>query len=52
MTFEILVIILLIILNGILAMSEIAIVSARKSRLQLMADEGDSSAKTALDLAN
>jgi len=33
-------------------MSEIAVVSSRKSRLQQMADEGDQGAKTALDLAN
>ena len=52
MILESLIIILLIIANGIFAMSEIAVVSSRKSRLQQMADEGDQGAKTALDLAN
>jgi putative hemolysin len=33
-------------------MSEMAVVSSRKSRLQQMADEGNNNAKTALDLAN
>lgn len=50
--FEALVILLLIILNGILAMSEIAVVSARKTRLQQWANEGDGRARTALELAN
>ena len=36
---EIVVILLLILLNGLFAMSEIAIVSARRVRLQQMADE-------------
>ncbi len=48
---EVLLILLLITLNGVLAMSEIAIVSARKTRLQQLADEGDVSARIALDLA-
>ncbi|HET9885965.1 MAG TPA: CNNM domain-containing protein, partial [bacterium] len=48
---EILIIVLLIFLNGLLAMSEIAIVSARKSRLQEMADEGNMRAQAALQLA-
>ena len=48
MILESLIIILLIIANGIFAMSEIAVVSSRKSRLQQMADEGDQGAKTAL----
>jgi putative hemolysin len=42
----------LIILNGLFVMSEIALVSARKSRLEHMADKGDESARKALDLAN
>ena len=49
---EIIIIILLILLNGILAMSEIAIISSRKARLQQMANEGNASARAALDLAN
>jgi Mg2+/Co2+ transporter CorB len=38
---EILFILLLIVANGILAMSETAVVSARKVRLQHRANEGD-----------
>lgn len=49
---EVLIILLLIIVNGIFAMSEIAIISGRKARLQQLANEGSASAKTALDLAN
>jgi putative hemolysin len=50
--FEALVILLLIILNGIFAMSEIAVVSARKTRLEQWANEGDGKARAALELAN
>lgn len=49
---EISLIMLLIVLNGVFALSEIAVVSARKSRLQQMANEGDSRAGVALELAN
>jgi putative hemolysin len=49
---EILIIFLLIILNGIFAMSEIAVVSSKKPRLQQRANEGDLRAKHALDLAS
>jgi putative hemolysin len=48
---EIFVLGLLIIINGLLVMSEIALVSARKSRLESMAKKGDDKAKTALELA-
>ena len=41
----------LIILNGVFAMSEIAIVTARKARLSKQAADGDKGAKTALKLA-
>ena len=41
---EFLIIIGLIILNGVLAMSEIAMVSARKSRLETEAKSGNKSA--------
>jgi len=51
-TFEIVFIVLLLLANGIFAMSELAIVSSRKARLQRMADAGDARARTALDLAN
>jgi putative hemolysin len=52
MTFEILFIIFLIIANGLFAMSEIAVVSSRKTRLQQRAEGGDSGARTALGMAN
>ncbi|MCR9012104.1 hemolysin family protein [Gabonibacter chumensis] len=48
---EIIIILALILLNGILSMSEIAMVSARKTRLETEAKQGNKSAKTALELA-
>ena len=42
----------LILLNGLFVMSEIALVSARKSRLEMMAEKGDKKAESALKLAN
>lgn len=48
---EIFVLIGLIILNGLFAMSEIAIVTAKKSRLSILATKGNSSARAALKLA-
>ncbi len=42
----------LILLNGVFAMSEIALVSSRKARLESQAIKGDSKAKEALELAN
>ncbi len=50
--FEILLIILLVFANGIFAMSEMAVVSARKARLQQLANAGDAKARAALELAN
>lgn len=41
----------LILLNGVFAMSEIAIVSSKRIRLQQAADDGDEGAKKALELA-
>lgn len=41
----------LILLNGLFAMSEIAIVSARRARLAQMADDGDAGARHAMALA-
>src|SRR2546423_11664154 len=41
----------LMLLNGVLAMSELAIVSSREARLKAMARGGSSGAKCALDLA-
>lgn len=49
---EIILIFILLLINGVFALSEIAVVSSRKVRLQQKADEGDSSAKIALDLSN
>ncbi len=48
---EIFIILFLILLNGIFSMSEIALISARKSSLQNDADKGSQSARTALKLA-
>lgn len=50
MLLEILVVLLLTMFNGVLAMSELAIVSARPARLKVMAAEGSSGAQTALAL--
>lgn len=49
---DILFILLLILLNGALAMSEMAIVSVRRSRLQQLAEEGDKATLAALALAD
>lgn len=49
---DLLLLLLLILLNGILAMSEIAVVSSRKSRLQKLADDGSPGAQSALALSN
>ena len=47
---EVVVIGALIVLNGILAMSEAALVASRKTKLQQFANEGDTASKTALKL--
>lgn len=49
--FEIIVIFLLLIANGVFAMAEIAVVSSKKARLRRLADQGNSTAKVALELA-
>ena len=49
---EIIILLALIFVNGLFVMSEIALVSARKSRLEHLAEKGDLKAKRALDLAN
>lgn len=49
---EILLILGLILLNGLFSMAEIALVSARKARLEGQANKGDKSAKEALELSN
>lgn len=48
---KILIVILLILLNGLFAMSELAIVSARRGRLRQMIDDGHKGAKIALGMA-
>jgi putative hemolysin len=48
---EIILLLFLIVLNGLFAMSEFAMVSARKSRLQPLADDGNEPARIALELA-
>lgn len=48
---EVFILLILIIVNGLFVMSEIALVSARKGRLESMANKGDAKAKAALDLA-
>ena len=50
--FELVLILALILLNGVLAMAEIATVSARKARLQQLANEGDEKSRQALNLAS
>jgi putative hemolysin len=49
---EIFILLGLIILNGLFVMSEIALVSARKPRLESMAEKGDKKAESALNLSN
>ena len=48
---EVFIILFLILLNGVFSMSEIAMISARKSSLQSEADDGNTKAKRALRLA-
>ena len=50
-TFEIIFIIVLLIANGLFSMSEMAVVSSRKARLQKRASDGDKGAQAALELA-
>lgn len=48
---EIVIIVALVLVNGLLAMSELALVSARRLRLKQRADQGDAGAAAALELA-
>jgi putative hemolysin len=48
---EIIILLFLILLNGLFAMSEFAVLAARKSRLQPLADDGNERARAALELA-
>jgi putative hemolysin len=49
---EIILIVALIIANGVFSLSEIAIISARKARLQSRAERGDRRARAVIDLSN
>lgn len=51
MIVEILIVVLLTVVNGLLAMSELAVVSARPARLRVLADKGSSGAEQAIRLA-
>ncbi|PJO49814.1 MULTISPECIES: hemolysin family protein [Brucella] len=50
MYFEIITVVLLTILNGVLAMSELAVVSSRPARLRVLADKGSRGARMAIAL--
>jgi putative hemolysin len=49
--FQIAIILLLLVANGLFAMAEIAVVSAKKGRLRNMAERGNAGAQAALELA-
>src|SRR5688572_32334523 len=49
---EIFILAVLILINGLFTMAEIALVSARKARLESQAEKGDDNARKALILAN
>jgi len=48
---EIIIVVVLILVNGALAMSELAVVSSRPARLKVLADQGNKGAATAIRLA-
>ena len=48
---EILVVVVLTVINGVLAMSELAVVSSRAARLKVLSDQGSTGAATAIRLA-
>jgi putative hemolysin len=49
--FELLIVAFLIVLNGVFALSELAVVSARKARLEMLADRGIAGARAAITLS-
>ncbi len=51
-TLEVIIVLLLVLLNGFLAMSELAIVSSRRARLERLAADGRAGAPVALRLAD
>jgi putative hemolysin len=50
--FEIAVVLVLVTLNGLFALSELALVSSRRSRLKALAEQGRRGASRALELAS
>lgn len=51
LAFAIVVVLLLVVLNGLFAMTELAVVSSRRSKLQSRAERGDKGARAALKLS-
>ncbi|HWR13336.1 MAG TPA: hemolysin family protein [Terriglobales bacterium] len=49
-SYELVIIVVLAIINGVFAMSEVALLSSRRTRLQTLADRGSGAAQHALDL--
>jgi putative hemolysin len=47
---EVVLILLMIVMNGLFAMTEIALISVRKSRIEKQAEEGNKDAQTAMEL--
>jgi putative hemolysin len=52
MSTEVILVLALLVLNGVFSMSEIAVVSSRRARLQQRADAGDAGARRALALSD
>lgn len=50
LSLEVLAVVLLTVMNGVLAMSELAVVSSRRSRLEMLANQGNHGARAALRL--
>lgn len=48
--FDVLMLFALIVFNGVFSMSEIALVTSRKARLQIMAEDGNKGAQRAVSL--
>lgn len=48
---DVIIVLVLIVVNGLFVMSEIALVSARRSRLESLSNKGDNKAKVALSLS-
>ena len=52
LSMELLIILILVIINGVFSMSEIALISSRKTKLEIASKNGDRRAAAALELAN